>query len=362
MEHSEMVAAFFEKIRLESVLEAIAKGLPNLKYAICFDEITSEDKAKFSDAGVTLFFLKELLDLGAKNTEVKAGGPEKEAAFEGAYNMRLAALMRGEDTPVLNEKVFDRMSMALGGRVKWILTGSAPLGVAIHEFLRVCVCPVILIGYGLTETTAGAAAAHYNDMKLGHVGAPLESNEIKLTKEAIDEEGWFHTGDVGRWNPDGTLSIIDRQKSIFKLSQGEYLAAENLEAMYGKCDHVAQVFVTGDSFHAYPVAVVVPDHELILAWAKANNVHGDVASIAKSAELNALLTSELEAMHKESKLNGFEKLKDFIVEPELFSIDNELLTPTFKLKRLNATKKYQGQIAQLYDEIENVSDLSKTTI
>ncbi|KNC78520.1 hypothetical protein SARC_09056 [Sphaeroforma arctica JP610] len=505
MEHSEMVAAFFEKIRLESVLAAIGKGLPNLKFAICFEVITSEDKVKFSDAGVTLLNFYEVADLGSENVlshdpptaedvavlmytsgttgnpkgvqithrnvmsdvvslqerlrvsnqdvhfsflplahiferviqalcvsqgcsigfyqgklpelmldiqtlkptffiavprilsriydkinqGIKAGGPEKEAAFKGAYNMRLAALERGEDTPILNEKVFNRMGMALGGRVKWILTGSAPLGVAIHEFLRVCVCPVIMVGYGLTETTAGATITHYNDMKLGHVGSPMASNEVKLvsipemnyltsdeiprgevcvrgtnvfgsylknpekTKEDIDEEGWFHTGDVGRWNADGTLSIIDRQKSIFKLSQGEYLAAENLEAMYGKCDHIAQVFVTGDSFHAYPVAVVVPDSESIVAWAKANNVSGDARSIAQSPELKALLTSELLNMHKECKLKGFEKLRDFIVEPELFSIDNELLTPTFKLKRVNATKKYKDQITDLYDAIEN---------
>ncbi|KNC74339.1 hypothetical protein SARC_13109, partial [Sphaeroforma arctica JP610] len=437
MEHSEMVAAFFEKIRLESVLTAIGKGLPDLKYAICFDVVTSEDKARFTKAGVELLDLCELKDMGVANVfphdpptasdvavlmytsgttgnpkgvqithnnlmadvvslqqrlhvsnqdvhfsflplahiferviqalcvsrgcsigfyqgklpelmldiqtlkptffiavprilsriydkinqGVKAGGPEKEAAFKGAYDMRLAALERGEDTPMLNEKVFDRTGLALGGRVKWILTGSAPLGTAIHEFLRVCVCPVIMVGYGLTETTAGATLTHYNDMKLGHVGSPMASNEVKLvsipemnylttdecprgevcvkgtnvfgsylknpekTKEDIDEEGWFHTGDVGRWNADGTLSIIDRQKSIFKLSQGEYLAAENLEAMYGKCDHIAQVFVTGDSFHAYPVAVVVPDAEMIVAWAKENNISGDAKSIAQTAEL-----------------------------------------------------------------------------
>ncbi|KNC83119.1 hypothetical protein SARC_04617 [Sphaeroforma arctica JP610] len=227
-----------------------------------------------------------------------------------------------------------------------------------------------MVGYGLTETTAGATLTHNNDMKLGHVGSPMASNEVKLVsipemsymttderhrgevcvrgtnvfssylknpEKDIDEEGWFHTGD----------------KSIFKLSQGEYLAAENLEAMYGKCDHIAQVFVTGDSFHAYPVAVVVPDAEMIVAWAKENNLSGDARSIARPAELKAMLAAEVLDMHKECKLKGFKKLRDFIVEPEAFSIDNELLTPTFKLKRVNATKKYQDQITELYDDIES---------
>ncbi|KNC83117.1 hypothetical protein SARC_04615 [Sphaeroforma arctica JP610] len=444
MEHSEMVVAFFEKIRLESVLAAIGKGVElfNL-YELAdmgVENVFPHDPPTASDVAVLMYTsgttgnpkgvqithgnvmsnvvsLQRRLHVGNQdvhfsflplahifervvqavcvsqgcsigfyqgklpelmldiqtlrptffiavprilsriydkiNQGVKAEDPEKVAAFKDAYNMRLAALERGEDTLMLNE-VFDRMGMALGGRVKWILTGSAPLDTAIHEFLR---------------TTAGATIAHHNDMKLGHVGSPMVSNEVKLvsipemnymttdecprgenpekTKEDINEDGWFHTGDVGRWNADGTLSIIDRQKSIFKLSHGEYLAAENLEAMYGKCDHIAQVFVTGDSFHACPVAVVVPDAEMIVAWAQENNISGDAKSVAKMPELKAMLALEVLDMHKECKL------KDFIVEPEAFSIDNELLTPTFKLKRVNAIKKYNDQITELYDTIEN---------
>ncbi|KNC82847.1 hypothetical protein SARC_04871 [Sphaeroforma arctica JP610] len=312
MEHSEMVAAFFEKIRLESVLAAIGKGLPHLKYAICFDVVTAEDKAKFVKAGVELLNLYELTDMGVENVfphdpptasdvavlmytsgttgnpkgvqithsnvmsdvvslqrrlhvsnrdvhfsflplahiferviqalcvsqgcsigfyqgklpelmldiqtlrptffvavprilsriydkinqGVKAGGPEKEIAFKDAYNMRLAALERGEDTPMLNKKVFDRMGMALGGRVKWIITCSAPLGTAIHEFLRVCVCPVIMVGNGLTETTAGATITHYNGMKLGHVGSAKASNEVKVV--SIPEINYLTTDECPR--------------------------------------------------------------------------------------------------------------------------------------------------------------------
>ncbi|KNC75498.1 hypothetical protein SARC_11978 [Sphaeroforma arctica JP610] len=157
------------------------------------------------------------------------------------------------------------------------------------------------------------------------------------TKEDINEDGWFHTGNVGRWNADGNLSIIDRQKSIFKLSQGKYLAAENLEAIYGRCDYIAQVFVTGDPFHVYPVAVVVPDSEMIIAWARENNIAGDAKTIAQTPELKAMLASEYRTYTK--------SLEDF-------TIDNELLTPTFKLKRVNATKKYKDQFADLYDAIE----------
>ncbi|KNC82846.1 hypothetical protein SARC_04870 [Sphaeroforma arctica JP610] len=123
--------------------------------------------------------------------------------------------------------------------------------------------------------------------------------------------------------------------------------------MYDKCDHIVQVFVTGDSFHAHPVAVVVPDAEMIVAWAKENIISGDAKSIAATPELKAMLASEIQDLHKECKLKGFKKLRDFIVEPEAFSIDNELLTPTFKLKRVNATKKYKDQITELYDTIEN---------
>ncbi|KNC83602.1 hypothetical protein SARC_04160 [Sphaeroforma arctica JP610] len=319
---------------------------------------------------------------------VKAAGGVKEILFNKAFAARDAALKNGEDTPIYNALIFNKLKMALGGRVRFILTGSAPLDPTVHNFLRVCVCPVILQGYGLTETCAGAAISLTTDVELGHVGPPLNVFETKLvsipdmnylttdeqprgevcirgagifqgyfkmpekTKEDIDEEGWFHTGDVGRWNDSGSLSIIDRKKSIFKLAQGEYLAAEYLEQQYGKCEHAGQVFVYGDPFRTYPLAVIVPEEEVVMLWAKANKVSGSFKEICKTPELKALLKAEVVDVHKTYKLKGYELVKDFIVESEVFTVDNELLTPTFKLKRPNATKKYQAALTEMYDKVD----------
>jgi long-chain acyl-CoA synthetase len=192
--------------------------------------------------------------------------------------------------------------------VKFILSGSAPLDPRLGEFLKICFgCPV-LEGYGLTENAAGALITELDETLLAHVGAPLPHLEVKLqddadtnykssnnpptgeimlrggsvfkgyykdpekTKEALDPDGWFHTGDIGRWNPNGTLSIIDRKKNIFKLSQGEYVAVEYLEGVYVQATLVQQIWVYGSSYKRYLVAVVVPGAETVEDWAKSNNV------------------------------------------------------------------------------------------
>jgi long-chain acyl-CoA synthetase len=175
------------------------------------------------------------------------------------------------------------------------------------------------------------------------------------TKEAIDEDGWFHTGDIGCWTETGCLRIVDRKKNIFKLAQGEYVAAEKIETVMMRCPLVAQIFVYGDSLQAYLVGVVVPEAEEVASWAKQEGLSvTKLAEVVKSAEagpkLKAAIYAQITAAAKAAKLAGFEMVKKLHVEPELWTVDNGLLTPTFKSKRPDLKKHYQAQLDAMYAE------------
>jgi long-chain acyl-CoA synthetase len=183
--------------------------------------------------------------------------------------------------------VFSKVTAQLGlDRCRIMITGSAPIAPKVKDFMRVACGARIIEGYGLTETAAAATISHPDDASNGHVGIPTICSEIKLvdvpemdyrstnapptgevcvrgpnvfqgyykdkakTDEAFDGSGWFHTGDIGRWNADGTLSIIDRKKNIFKLAQGEYVAAEKIENVMARCALVGSCFIHGDSLQS----------------------------------------------------------------------------------------------------------------
>jgi len=140
----------------------------------------------------------------------------------------------------------------------------------------------------------------------------------------------FRTGDVGQWDAQGRLVVIDRVKNIFKLAQGEYIAPEKIEAVLAKHYLVAQVFVYGHSLQAMLVGIVIPDPETILVWAK-DNGHGDKTyeELCAHPQVRTTLQKELAVFGKESDLKGFEILKNIYVTPEQFTIDNDLLVSCY---------------------------------
>jgi len=156
---------------------------------------------------------------------------------------------------------------------------------------------------------------------------------------------------VGRMNENGTLSIIDRAKNIFKLSQGEYIAPEFLETVYTRATFVAQCCVYGDSHKFQLVAVVVPEQEVVMKWAQQKGKKGDFSTLCADPELNKVILDEMTAVAKEAKLQGFEIVKAIWVEHELWTLENGLLTPTMKLKRQECKEKFMDQFNKLYQQL-----------
>lgn len=157
------------------------------------------------------------------------------------------------------------------------------------------------------------------------------------TKAEFDADGFFHTGDIGTLTPQGCLKIIDRKKNIFKLAQGEYIAVEYVESKFSRSEAVEQIWVYGNSLESALVAVVVPKPSWLSKFSGAED----------PAATKAML-EELTKTGKEAGLKGFEMVKAVHLEPEPFSVENDLMTPSMKVKRPQLQKKYQPQLDAMY--------------
>ncbi|KAL2098073.1 hypothetical protein ACEWY4_007280 [Coilia grayii] len=282
--------------------------------------------------------------------------------------------------------IFSKVQASLGGRVRLMITGAAPVSPTVLTFLRAALGCQFYEGYGQTECTAGCSMSLPGDWTAGHVGAPLPCNIIKLvdvtemnylaangegevcvkgpnvfqgylkdpekTAEAIDKDGWLHTGDIGKWLPNGTLKIIDRKKHIFKLAQGEYIAPEKIENIYTRSDPVAQIFVHGDSLQACLVGIVVPDPDFLPGWAKKRGIEGSYIELCKSKDLKNVILEDIIRLGREGGLKSFEQVRDITLHSQMFSVQNGLLTPTLKAKRTELRNHFREQIDQLYSRIK----------
>ncbi|KAL4228419.1 Long-chain-fatty-acid--CoA ligase 6 [Mactra antiquata] len=280
--------------------------------------------------------------------------------------------------------VFKKVQALFGGRVDIVITGSAPLEPKVLDFFRCALGCVVLEAYGQTEAVAGVTFSVAGDYNSGMVGPPLPCCYVKLidvpeygyyaknnqgevvvkgssvskgyykmpqkTAETFDSDGWLHTGDIGQWLPNGTLKIIDRQKNLFKLSQGEYVAPEKLENTYARSMYVAQAFVEGDSLQPYVMSVIVPDEEVLLGWAKQQSIEDNFTELCKSESVKDMILSDVIKTGREAGLKGFELPKDIMLLSELFSVENGLLTPTFKNKRPELRTRFKKDITELYEK------------
>jgi long-chain acyl-CoA synthetase len=327
-----------------------------------------------------------------------AAGVSKRKLFYSALRAKTAGLQQGHLKHTLYDKLlFNKIKAALGmDHIRFMVSGSAPLASNVMTFFRCLLGVPVIEGYGQTEGTAAAPVSHTEDVtSVGHVGGPVQSCEIILmdvpemaylstdrshggeacfgrgeicirgpnvfcgyykeeekTREAVDVEGWLHSGDIGLWLPSGCLKIIDRKKNIFKLAQGEYVAAEKIENILIRSLLIGQCFVYGDSFQSCLVAIIVPDEDVLRKWANdvdAASLGGEsIQELCQNEQLIGEIMMQIKSLSKSSGLHGFEMVRAVHLEAEPFSVENGLLTPTFKIKRQQLKERFQNHFDRLY--------------
>ncbi|XP_063537211.1 long-chain-fatty-acid--CoA ligase 5 isoform X1 [Cydia strobilella] len=308
------------------------------------------------------------------------------------FNMALSAkeselkrgIIRGDS--IWDKLVFRKVREGMGGRLRIMVVGSAPLAGNVLTFARCALGCLIVEGYGQTECTAPVTLTVQGDHVPEHVGPPVACNKVKLvdvpemeyyaaqghgevcvqganvfkgyfkepekTGEVIDHDGWHHTGDIGKWLPNGTLKIIDRRKHIFKLSQGEYIVPEKIENIYIRSQYVEQIFVHGESLKSCIVAVVVPDVDVVKCWALERGIKGTFSALCDNPTVKKMILDDMLQWGRNASLKTFEQVKDIYLHPDPFSVQNGLLTPTMKAKRTEIRNYFKPQIEDMYKQLE----------
>ncbi|KAI9594291.1 hypothetical protein BDF19DRAFT_445496 [Syncephalis fuscata] len=392
------LAHVYERVTLTSMLHTgVAVGFSRGDTALLMDDIAVLRPTVFITVPRLLNRIYDKLTAATVNAEGLVGIMARRAV---ASKLERLANGQGVTHPVWDRLLFNKIRQIMGGRVRLILSGSAPIGKDVLQFLRIAFCCEVHEGYGQTENAAAATITLPGEYIPGHVGVPVFCCELKLvdipemnyfstdkpyprgevclrgnntfvaylkdpekTRETIDEDKWLHTGDVGQINANGSLSIIDRKKNIFKLSQGEYVAPEKIENVYVTHPAVAQVFVHGDSLQSQLVTIIVPDPETFPQWV--TDVLGrnisikDLAIVCEEDRvLRDKLLNELNRLGRKAGLHGFEQAKNIRLSLEPFSIENNLLTPTLKLKRMESRDYYRTVIDEMYAELTSGADFT----
>uniref|UniRef100_A0A671LZQ2 long-chain-fatty-acid--CoA ligase n=1 Tax=Sinocyclocheilus anshuiensis TaxID=1608454 RepID=A0A671LZQ2_9TELE len=333
----------------------------------------------------------EIMDRICKNVNGKLREMSviQRTLFKVGYNYKLQKVSQGADSPVCNMLFFKRVNLLLGGCVRLMLSGGAPLSASTQRFMNVCFCPVA-VGYGLTETCGAGTISEFSDYSTGRVGAPLICSEIKLrdwpeggyTSQDkphprgeiliggpnvamgyyesegegendnfwVDEAGqrWFCTGDVGEVHPDGCLQIVDRKKDLVKLQAGEYVSLGKVEAALKNSPLIDNICVYASSDQNYLISFVVPNQKQLTELAKKNGVEEEWEELCNHTKMEEEVLKVIKEIAVTSKMERFEVPQKIRLSSEAWTPETGLVTDAFKLKRKELKNHYIKDIERLY--------------
>ena len=277
------------------------------------------------------------------------------------YNVQLA---------LANKVIFNKWRQALGGKTKAVASGSAALQPRLARVFLAAKIPV-MEGFGLTETSPviSVNCTDNDGVRIGTVGRPIDNVEVKIaddgeivvrgpnvmmgyynkpeeTKKVLSEDGWFHTGDIGKMVNNEYLKITDRKKEIFKTSGGKYIAPQIMENKFKESLFIEQIMVIGEG-QKHAAAIIQPAFEYLEIWCNENNIEcSDFAKVITHPEVIKAFHAEID--HYNEHFAQFEKIKRFELCPAAWSINGGEITPTLKLKRKSILKKYVKLFEKIY--------------
>jgi long-chain acyl-CoA synthetase len=289
---------------------------------------------------------------------------------------RVSALRRaGEPVPrglafqyrLADKLVYSKVKERLGGRLRLAISGGAPLSAEIAEFFH-AIDILLVEGYGLTECTTAASTNTHEAYRFGTVGRPLPGTEVKLaedgellirsetvfqgylkdpeaTAEVLGEDGWLRSGDIAEIDEDGFLKITDRKKDIIVTAGGKNVAPQNLENDLKTSKYISQAMVVGDR-QPYIAALLTLDPEALPAWAAERGLPTDLEALARTDEVQQLIQGVVDEVNADR--SRYEQVKRFTILPRDFTMENDELTPTLKLKRRVVSDHYSAELDELY--------------
>uniref|UniRef100_A0A1I7TU95 long-chain-fatty-acid--CoA ligase n=1 Tax=Caenorhabditis tropicalis TaxID=1561998 RepID=A0A1I7TU95_9PELO len=312
--------------------------------------------------------------------------------FEFAKKTKARELEKGilQYDTFFDKVVFSKLKEMLGGQLKVLTTGGAPVTKEVKTFTRYAYgCPLVE-GYGQTECSAAGTLTLPWDTTYGNVGGPAPWAQIKLvdvpeknclakndegevcfrgsalmngyfndddlTRKTIDSEGWLHTGDIGRWLPSGALQIIDRKNEMFKLCQGDFVSPIQIESIYANSPLITQIYVTGNTERSFLVGIVVLDLPKFKEMPEVKAFEGkeEIEKIMERKEVKEAVIADLNKYAKANGLQLIELIRNVHMTLQEFSEENGLVTTTLKNRRKVLEEFFKPQIRKMYEEINDL--------